>query len=769
MKGVGEIYEQLLNFVEERNPAIPFYSSVTGDILGSELGAKYWRQNLELPVLFSSAARCLLDQLPKSEDIVMLEVGPHPVLSGPLKQIFNLKGNTSTVYLPTLSRGSNSLAKAYETAGELYLQGLPIDFLSINGPGKVLTNLPSYCWQHDSDQHWYESRLSKAWRHLTFPRHEILGSRISETGELGFAWRNVLSLGDMKWLRDHRVFDDTVFPSTAYIAAVGEAMRQLTGRGDYTIRRLLVRTPIILKQERATEIITSFNVIPLTEFHDSAWYSFTISAFNGNSWIKHCTGQVKPGSDQSLVAETKSHMREVSSQEWYQGLNNLGLDYGPTFQRLAGIKANPLANTASANVPYSEELHQAHYSLHPTTADCALQLLSVAACRGLRRKLNRLVVPVSIDHVYVDGIASTVHLQATAEELDNKKLNGSVIGAIDGHVVFAFSGCVLAPLNGETSDMDEIETLNISHLEWTSRLEDLPAPDLIYNTTPGASMIVSCEELAVLCMLETAHELKSQSLRPEASYLQQYVAWIQKQVYSIMNGSYDLVPKAQEWCMLGSQHRIILIQELIDDPARSRCTPIDALLVRVYRNIRELCNGSVSGIDLLYQEDGLKNFYDVMASLDLSRLFSTLGHENPSLRVLEIGAGTGGTTALALNGLNLSSGPRLYSRYCYTDISMGFFPAARERFRKFHGIDFAVLDISQDPVDQGFKAQDFDLVIASNVSFLGTWQAEEVRANKIPGTSCDSGAWQGFTPRSEAACPRWPASAAGAVPQGQIY
>ncbi|KAE8333350.1 fatty acid synthase S-acetyltransferase [Aspergillus sergii] len=715
MKEVGEIYEQLLNFVEERNPAIPFYSSVTGDILGSGLGAKYWRQNLEQPVLFSSAARCLLDQMPKSEDTVMLEIGPHAVLSAPLKQIFGSKGNTSGVYLSTLSRGSNSLTKTYEAAGELYLQGFPIDFLSVNGPGKALTNLPLYCWQHDSSQHWRESRLSKAWRHLAFPRHEILGSRILETGELGFSWRNVLSLGDMNWLRDHKVFEDTIFPSTAYIAAVGEAIRQLTGRGDYTIRRLLVKAPIVLKQETATEIITSLNVIPLTEYHDSAWYSFSISAFNGNSWIKHCTGQVKPGSNQSLVVETKSHIREVSSQKWYQGLNNLGLDYGPTFERLAGIKADPLANTASANISYSEELHQTHYSLHPTTADCALQLLSVAACRGLRRKLNRLVVPVSIDHVYVNEIASTVHVQAFAEELENKKLNGSVIGVIDGNIVFAFSGCVLAPLNGETSDMDEFETLNISDLEWTSRLEDIPAPDLMYNATPGPFLAVSCEELVVLCMLETMHEVDSQSLQPQATYMQQYVAWLQKQVYSIRNGSYDLVPKSQEWAMLDSKHRKALIQELIDDQARSRCTPVDTLLVRVYRNIRELCNGSVSGIDLLYQEDGLKNFYDVMADFDLSCLFSTLGHENPSLRVLEIGAGTGGTTALALNGLTLSNGPPLYSRYCYTDISMGFFSAARERFRRFHGIDFATLDISQDPLDQGFEAQDFDLVIASNV------------------------------------------------------
>lgn len=714
------MYEQLLSFVEEQNPAIPFYSSVTGDIQASGLGAAYWRQNMELPVLFSAAAQCLLGQTPKSEDIIMLEIGPHAVLSAPLRQIFSASADDSAAYVSTLSRGSNCLTKIYETAGELYLQGLCIDFLAINGPGKVLTNLPLYCWQHDSEQHWRESRLSKAWRYLAFPRHEILGSRISETGELGFSWRNVLSLGDVNWLQDHKVSGDTIFPGTAYIAAVGEAVRQLTGRSDYTIRRLLIKTPIILKQETTTEIVTTFSVIPLTEHQDSAWYSFSVSAFNGNSWIKHCTGQVKSGSDQSLVPETLSHTREVASHKWYQGLNNLGVHHGPTFGRLAEIKANPMVNTASANVPYSEELHQTRYALHPTTADCALQLLSVACCRGLRRKLNRLLVPVSIDLVYVDETASTAHLQAFAEELENKKMVGRVLGIIDGNVVFAFSGCVLVPLTGETSDLDEIEALNISRLEWTSRLEDIPAPELMYNTIWRPSHVVSCEELAVLCMLETVHDLNSQSLRPQAPYMQQYVTWLQKQVDAMANGSYTVIPKSQKWAMLDSKHRKVLIQKLMDDPARSSSPPIDALVVRVYRNIRELCNGSISGIDLLYQQDGLKNFYGVTAFMDLSRLFSTLGHENPSLRVLEIGAGTGGTTASALDGLTLSDGTRLYSRYCFTDISAGFFPAARERFRGFHGLDFAVLDISQDPLNQGFEAQEFDLVIAQNVSLLST-------------------------------------------------
>jgi hypothetical protein len=51
----------------------------------------------------------------------------------------------------------------------------------------------------------------------------------------------------------------------------------------------------------------------------------------------------------------------------------------------------------------------------------------------------------------------------------------------------------------------------------------------------------------------------------------------------------------------------------------------------------------------------------------------------------------------------------------YTDISSGFFLAAKERFKNYQGIDFKVLDISKDPVEQGFKSGSYDLIIAANV------------------------------------------------------
>ena len=81
------------------------------------------------------------------------------------------------------------------------------------------------------------------------------------------------------------------------------------------------------------------------------------------------------------------------------------------------------------------------------------------------------------------------------------------------------------------------------------------------------------------------------------------------------------------------------------------------------------------------------------------------------LRVLEIGAGTGSATAAILPEL-----PEGRYDYTYTDISAGFFAEAESRFGGAGAsIDYRVLDIEKDPVEQGYDRHGYDLVVASNV------------------------------------------------------
>jgi microcystin synthetase protein McyG len=76
------------------------------------------------------------------------------------------------------------------------------------------------------------------------------------------------------------------------------------------------------------------------------------------------------------------------------------------------------------------------------------------------------------------------------------------------------------------------------------------------------------------------------------------------------------------------------------------------------------------------------------------------------VNVLEIGAGTGGTTAHVLPALASDR-----TRYVFTDVSPRFLASARQKFSDQQFIDFQVLDIEQSPARQGFAAGTFDIIL----------------------------------------------------------
>jgi ubiquinone/menaquinone biosynthesis C-methylase UbiE len=78
--------------------------------------------------------------------------------------------------------------------------------------------------------------------------------------------------------------------------------------------------------------------------------------------------------------------------------------------------------------------------------------------------------------------------------------------------------------------------------------------------------------------------------------------------------------------------------------------------------------------------------------------------------ILEIGAGTGGTTGAVLRSL-----PPRPTEYWFTDVSEFFFHRAKERFAEFSSIQYGLLDIEQPPQGQGFAPHRFHAVVATNV------------------------------------------------------
>lgn len=81
-----------------------------------------------------------------------------------------------------------------------------------------------------------------------------------------------------------------------------------------------------------------------------------------------------------------------------------------------------------------------------------------------------------------------------------------------------------------------------------------------------------------------------------------------------------------------------------------------------------------------------------------------------SLRILEIGAGTGMTTKVVLPVL-----PAQQTRYTFTDVTQFFLNQAQQQFSAYPFVQYRLLNLDKSPQVQGYDKHNFDVVIATLV------------------------------------------------------
>ncbi|KAF2164140.1 hypothetical protein M409DRAFT_68050 [Zasmidium cellare ATCC 36951] len=194
MAEIGDAYNAL---IQERIVAKPlekpFFSSVEGKLLdaSAKLDSQYWQKNAESPVLFNGAVTSLLRYF-SDDEIILLEIGAHSALAGPLKQIMTDTSNKAT-YIPTLIRNQDAFESLLCSIGKLYASHVSTDIAALFPTGICLSNLPRYPHLPSDNSYWFESRLSREYRHRKFPHHDLLGTRILESTDIEPAWRNLFS------------------------------------------------------------------------------------------------------------------------------------------------------------------------------------------------------------------------------------------------------------------------------------------------------------------------------------------------------------------------------------------------------------------------------------------------------------------------------------------------------------------------------------------------------------------------------------------------
>lgn len=139
------------------------------------------------------------------------------------------------------------------------------------------------------------------------------------------------------------------------------------------------------------------------------------------------------------------------------------------------------------------------------------------------------------------------------------------------------------------------------------------------------------------------------------------------------------------------------------------------------QHLPELMHGELDPVALLFPQGRVDihevAYNDSFLSKYLNRLVtSAVGeiarrHEAKTpLRVLEIGAGVGGTSIELIPAL-----AGFHVDYLFTDVSQFFLNNAGERFREYPWVRYALYDMNQDYRAQGLVPNSFDVIVCANV------------------------------------------------------
>jgi acyl transferase domain-containing protein/acyl carrier protein len=757
----------ILKTLKPRPGNIPIYSTVTGAILNGEaFDADYWGKNLRQPVRFSEVIkRMFLDKY-----TVFIEISPHPLLLRAIDEtarLCRIEDAQDCITLPSMLRNEDELGILLSSAGKLYCLGYPLNWMGIHPEPRQRVKLPSYAWQRE--RCWFVEGTGKA-RSQKFPGrradghpgHPMLTRYIcSSTHADLHLWETDLNMEWYPWLADHMVQGNLIFPAAAFIemaiAATSEALGDQVELYNIEFQEALF---LNRKESKLVQVVISKNSEDGFEIRILSRPSGAIGA--GRPWREHAHGKVSWRNSHSSITvhnidaiRTRCE-RPIHGDLHYAAMQRLQIGYGPSFRGIEHISQGVAEAVARIRPPQSIAADIHDFRIHPALIDAGLQLL-VSLADGVSSDngdQSGAWMPVRLDSVCMfASLPASDELWAVAQggaEEQGVQFKGDLF-LLDqaGHTLLEAHGIVLQKI-GYTLGEDVEQWFY--EMEWHSRplavqSNDegfLPGPDEIVrqvaavplteqlqmDAKTAAELLPELERLSIDYILtalmqlglrfemdrsftadELAHRLRIHErnrrlLDRLLSFLQE--EGVLKPVDGALNVGQSKTAR-ESWAI----HEQLLAQY-------PQCRTELTLLHRCGLHLAEALSGAVEPLELLFPRGSLEEaetFYgdsvfartaNHQAALTLQATIERLP-AGRMLRILEIGAGTGGLTTHLLPVL-----PPERTRYQFTDLGAAFVAQAREKYKDVPWIEYGVLDIEKDPVVQGFEPNRYDIVLAAN-------------------------------------------------------
>ena len=746
---------------------------------GEALDAAYWRRQMRAPVAYRACVETLaglgVDAVVEIGPHAVL--GPMTTLAWPDAGGVAEPAVVSSLIRPATGEdppAPGSGGGFVEAVAGAYEAGLPLRFDGLfAGEERRRIALPGYPFQRE--RYWVEAPR----RRRPGTGHPLLGVRHdSASGEISFdselfpsdpAW-----LGDHR-VFNRLVVPGALYGAMASSACTADNPGAVVVE-DFQMRTALV-FPQTGDADGTEEEGRRLQVLLDDPGEDASRRVRILSrGADDADWTLHAEGRVSTdagsGSPTAGVAldpaRLTADMAAVELQAYYRSKADVGIDLGPSFRTLRKLWSRP--GEALGEISLPDAIDRGGLDIHPLMLDGCFQVMAAARAQDgadepvtyLPFGWERLALPDRLPdrllcHVRTRGQddgAGADSREVISADIALHDLSGAPIGTLTGYTVKrATRSALLAAVEGIDELLYEIVWRDCALPPGMPPADFLPSPSTAASRSKLFSSYLADEGVEVADEIDLQGEMERVSWCYALSALET-LGW-ERSAGAVVDPD-DLCKRLEALPEHGNLVRRMLeilarsgvlqakdegfvVSVGADDPLPDRMPhDSEAFLTEVTERfphaVNEIglfrrCAGALPGV-LRGNEDPLSLLFgDAQPSAgDLYRLapvwraanrmigevVRTLVDELPDgrqLRVLEVGAGIGSATEYILPVL-----PAGRFDLMYTDISAGFFAEAEARFSTGGAsIDYRVLDIEKDPMDQGFEPHGYDLIIAANV------------------------------------------------------
>ena len=601
--------------------------------------------------------------------------------------------------------------------------------------------------------------------------HRLLGWPLSSPALTDRVFENLLDLKDLTYLSHHRIFDLWIMPTPAYLEMAMAVSEQVditpSGNGQgWDISDVQIEEALILPEKEPVRVQTVFTPSG-PSMGECRFFSGSASG-QGVEWRRHATCRIQNPLNGSAAPQSldlsKVRMRcpaEVPVDEFYRNLQDLGLMFGSAFRGIRRIWQGDHEALGEMTLPDELAQDEKNYRFHPALLDACFHLLGAALGIDMREQAYLLI---GIERFRLFHTPPSRFWNLTKVQQPSSRRPESISGDI---VLFDDEGRIIAEIKNlllKRADRNALMTLTqrgvADDLLYSVRWHEQPFP--VVESTGEFEKARHPEELAVQLTERLKQHGQTFGLGVYGSLLPLLDRFCTAAIIRAFQGAGLNVRSGESWTRDGLEKQLGLIPrhrrllgrllnilvedgilrkeaenfQIVMDATASEpvisaeeiarrhpaCEAEIRLTERCAGRLLDVLRGECDPLSLLFPDGQIESLERIYKESPYARTFnSTLGDAlatemglrstvSRPIHILEIGAGTGGTTA---HVLPLLAGKNC--QYIFTDIGPLLLARARENFKAYPFVDFETLDIEKDPGGQGFAGKRFDIVIAANV------------------------------------------------------